>query len=145
MRTPRCLKLAMKLVCVAITQLHTNVLHLAVMIREHECWQQSCEPWIITNNISVGLFAYPMDMFQYEDLATRRTFVNTPQCGHIDYFLEQNPSKKRDIDALVAGSISETYPLRSRFKEFVSSGKVSGVYRPHPGYFCMSYPKKCCS
>ena len=77
-------------------------------------------------------------MFQYADLATRRTFVNSAHCAHSDFFFEPDPNNERDIDALVVGAVSATYPLRTRWINLVKQGKIpGGVIRSHPGYFSM--------
>lgn len=61
--------------------------------------------------------------------------VNIPHGAPVDLFYSTKPHSERRIDCLVAGVQAPTiYPLRSRFAKLVSSGRLPGLVRKHPGY-----------
>lgn len=113
----------------------------AIMIREHECWDLRCRPYLQWNNVSIGMFTFAQDMFQYQNESYRRLLVHSPTCAYTPYFYKGIPvqlEKKelRTIDVSLQGALTESvYPLRARFSKMANQGKLAGVFtRNHPGY-----------
>lgn len=110
----------------------------AVMLREHECWDQRCAPFITGNNVSIGLFPYAQEIIDYANISNRRVFAHSPHAAHVPYFYNASETvatqAARSVSVLLAGARTpEVYPLRHRFSGLLDQFNNSLLYK-HPGY-----------
>lgn len=102
-------------------------------IRQFECFDNLCRPFVLSNNCSVYQTSYMIDMHQYKDLSFDRVIIHSPHCADADTF--QGRLVGKENKAVLVGAISDAYPLRKRWKQLIDTGKLDAVHLKHPGYW----------
>jgi len=109
---------------------------IIVVIREHECWDRRCVPYIVNNNATLVMLAYAHEILMYIEESYNALIVHSPHTTDQDIFYHPVAAKRNHDVVLVGNAHPLVYPLRSRFKDMIQAGKIpGGALRKHPGYF----------
>jgi len=74
------------------------------------------------------------DALEWRQKHPQFKYVHIPHCASKRFFYRK-ANQDRTVDCLLTGHTDETiYPLRHRFHRLLSSGRLPGEIRHHPGY-----------
>jgi hypothetical protein len=111
-----------------------------VLLREHECWAQRCTPVFMDNGARLAMLTYASEVLPFVELSKNALVMHSPHTSN-HHILFGDVNSRREIDVLLIGQVHPlVYPLRTRFKKLIESGKIPGAQiRRHPGYFAKGW------